>query len=114
MIKSTRKAKRQKGDNLRGLSADSFGEEADMDLLERETIEAILEHRRLIAEADAADERVRRAEEAMERCPETLSDLKARSLRLRVDLAAHQLALNDLLNQLGYIPSVPLSPDQVN
>jgi len=74
---------------------------------ERLTIDAILEHRRLLAAAEISDEALRQAELGPRLCPERHAALEDANAEARQRLSAQQLVLNSLINRLGYVPEVP-------
>lgn len=75
--------------------------------LERLTIASIFEHRALLAEAEAADEVLQAAGADPGLLPEDRETLEAACVKSRLTLTAQQLALNNLINRLGYVPDVP-------
>lgn len=79
---------------------------AEQTELERLTIVAIIEHRTLIAAAEAADEALRWAEGDRQLSVEHRASLEAACDKSRLTLTAQQLALNNLIDRLGYIPDV--------
>lgn len=75
--------------------------------LERLAIAAIREHRELIAAAEAADEALHPGEGEPDLSPECRASLEEVCLKRRLRMSVQQHVLNNLINQLGFIPDVP-------
>lgn len=74
--------------------------------MELRTIEAIIEHRRRIVEAEAAHGQLLAAENDGRSCTQKLARLRERLWQLNKELSAHIPVVNDLVEQLGFVPDV--------
>lgn len=117
-MRDPRNARPERNDHPPGLENETerYGSENDVERawLERQTMDAIVEHRRRISEAEIVESRLREAESCDRTYPNEVQKLEADCARLRLDLAAHQLMLSALLKQLGYVPEVGTAAQPVS
>jgi hypothetical protein len=78
------------------------------DDLERLTVSAIKEHRRLFESDQTVYDEWERVSDEPTASPAVVQSLQEEYLRRRTKTAAQQELLADLIDALGYVPDVPL------
>lgn len=76
--------------------------------LERLTVSAIKEHRRLFESDQTVYDEWERVSDEPTASPSVVQSLQEEYLRRRTKTAAQQELLADLIDALGYVPDVPL------